>query len=376
MNQRTVLPNLDLRLTARNPFDDRRLSFDLQSLLGHDLHASNLRTGEDRVIKVDLTGLQYRLMTGERALGIRCQMARAGHILLPGLHLTTAHDPVSGVETNFGVGRHVAARLVAIEAVQTVDVVVEHTGNTTGLIAGKVPGSRTDRVGGNDQGKAKVCRIMFNQRLRPGAKHIETALVVYLGGGGHVQVCCIKQGAIKTHIAVSIDRHVRPSTTLTVDCKGDGVLADGEARCNQQQCGQGRINATLLQGFFVERRQQRLFDDGTRPSLDKYQRIGQPKRYLGPRAEQRRATDPNGGHGFAVTVNRYCVHGFTWGCWCVGGFRFASWLDRRLVVRHRKAVDSGRLKARLSNVACRHGNADPFSGQHVCFWQHRAASGR
>ncbi|MNF66852.1 hypothetical protein D3C84_486510 [compost metagenome] len=104
MDQRTVLPNFDLSLAASNPFNGIALAFDLERLLGHDLDAGDLRAGQYRVVEIDLTRLKHRLMAGKGALGVSRQVSGAGHIVLPGLHLTTAYNPVAGIETGFGIG--------------------------------------------------------------------------------------------------------------------------------------------------------------------------------------------------------------------------------------------------------------------------------
>ncbi|MNM89433.1 hypothetical protein D3C81_1016640 [compost metagenome] len=104
VDQRTVLPNFDLSLAASNPFNGIALAFDLERLLGHDLDAGDLRAGQYRVVEIDLTRLKHRLMAGKGALGVSRQVSGAGHIVLPGLHLTTAYNPVAGIETGFGIG--------------------------------------------------------------------------------------------------------------------------------------------------------------------------------------------------------------------------------------------------------------------------------
>ncbi|MNI89739.1 hypothetical protein D3C73_1471810 [compost metagenome] len=90
-------------------------------------------------------------MTGEGSLGVRRQVAGAGHIIVPGLHLAAADDPVAGIETDFGIGRQVAIRLVTVLAVKAVDVIVEQPGDATGLITREVPNLRTHGVRGHDQ---------------------------------------------------------------------------------------------------------------------------------------------------------------------------------------------------------------------------------
>ena len=169
MDQRTVLPDLDLGLTVGDPFNDRALPFDLQGLFIQHLHAGDLRTGEHRVVEVDLARLQHRFLAGESPLGVGRNMSRCGHVVLPGLHLAAAHDPVTGIEAEFGIGRGVAAGAVAGTAVQTGDVVVDQAGDTTGLIAGKIPGSGAYRIGGHDQRQGQASGVRFDDGLRRAA---------------------------------------------------------------------------------------------------------------------------------------------------------------------------------------------------------------
>jgi len=104
VDQRAVLANFHLRGAVGDAVDGCALMLILQRLFSEDLHASDLRTGQHRVVEVDLTALQHRLMTGEGALRIGFQVRGAGTVVLPGLHLPTAHDPVAGIEPDFGVG--------------------------------------------------------------------------------------------------------------------------------------------------------------------------------------------------------------------------------------------------------------------------------
>ncbi|MNI49220.1 hypothetical protein D3C73_1038200 [compost metagenome] len=165
IDQRTVLPHFDLGLTVGYPLDHPALSLDLQGLLVEHLQAGNLRTRQDRVVEVDLAGLEHRLMAGEGSLCVGGDVYGARHIVLPGLYLAAAYDPVSGVETHFGIGRGVATGVIAIAAVLAGHVIIEQGCEATGLVAGYVKNDRANGVGGNDQGQRQIRRVLFDGGL-------------------------------------------------------------------------------------------------------------------------------------------------------------------------------------------------------------------
>ncbi len=166
MNQRAVLADLDLGRAVGNTGDGCALVLVLQRGFGQYLGAGNLRTGQHRVVEADLPGLQHRLLFGKGALGVGVQVGGARPAVLPGLDLPAAHDPVTGVKADLGVGRAEAAVVVAELVVQAGQIVVEQQGLAAGLVAGDILLGRAQGIGGHHQGQVQGGRVLLDHRLR------------------------------------------------------------------------------------------------------------------------------------------------------------------------------------------------------------------